>query len=396
MSAAVLPLSGLRVLDIGQRIAGPFAARLLARLGADVIKVEPPGFGDPVRNQGPEQPSGRRGESGPLHLYVNEGKRGITLDLASATGRDLFLRLVALSDIVIENFEPRVLEEWGLAYPVLERANPRVILTSVSGFGADGPYRDFEASELTLFAIGGHMVRSGVAGRPPIRMGGYPAQCGGAVLSAYATLVAERARGQTGAGQHVTFSIFENQVISHAQAMVEISYYGEETGAHAIRGAIGIRGVKTRDGIAMVSAQEQQMPRLAELVGAPEELGRPNPMDAADSRRALNDHLESWAADRSKREVYEQAQAMHVPASYVAGPADLVESPQYNSRGFIRTLDHPDAGRFSLPGLPFFWEGSEAPEAPPPRLGQHNAEVFTELLGLDRSQLPALAAAGVI
>ena len=110
-------------------------------------------------------------------------------------------------------------------------------------------------------------------------------------------------------------------------------------------------------------------------------------MDPAGSRRALSEHLERWAADRSKSEVYEQAQAMHIPASYVAAPEDLVDSPQYRSRGFIHEAEHPDAGTFSTPGLPFSWEGAEAPIAPPPRLGQHNAEVFGELLDIDAAQL---------
>ena len=396
MNGDVLPLSGLRVLDIGRMFAGPFAARLFARLGADVIKIEPPGEGDPARNRGPEQAGGRRGESGPLYLYLNEGKRGITLDLASATGRDLFLRLVALSDIVVENLEPGELTKLDLDYPALERVNSQVILSSIAGFGSGGAYEGFTASELTLFAIGGHMFRSGTSGRPPNRMGGYPTQCNAALLAAYATLVAERARAATGRGQHVEFSILENQVISHAQAMVEVSYYGEETGAHSPRGAQGLRGVVARDGVAMVSAQEQQMPRLAELLGAPEELGRPDPMDAAASKRELNERLQRWAEDRSKREVYEQAQAVHVPASYVAGPLDLIDSPQYRSRGFIHQVTHEDGGTFSIPGLPFRWEGAEAPITPPPRIGQHNAAVFGDLLGIKPRQLPALAAAGVI
>ncbi len=396
LASDTLPLEGLRVLDIGQEVAGPLVARLLARLGADVIKVEEPGSGDPVRNIGPERSNGRRGESGPLHLYVNEGKRGITLDLGSRTGRELFLRLVAVSDIVVENGKPGDLAALSLDYPVLERANRRLILASISGFGASGPYAEFEHTELTLFAAGGHMYHSGAIPRPPIRMGGYPAQCNAAMLATYATLSAERARGESGPGQHVTFSIFENQLISHAQQMVEISYYGEETGAHAERGRAGLRGVTANDGMAMVSAQEQQMPRLAGLVGAPEELGRPDPMDAAEAKSTLQRHVKRWAAGRSKRAVYQEAQEAHVPASYVAAPSDLLDSPQYRSRGFIRAVEHPDAGLFETLGLPFSWPGAEAPMSPPPRLGQHNADVFGELLGIRRGQLPALAAAGVI
>jgi crotonobetainyl-CoA:carnitine CoA-transferase CaiB-like acyl-CoA transferase len=390
-----LPLSGVRVLDIGRYIAGPFCARLLARLGADVIKVEPPGSGDPGRGHGPFRPGAARGESGPLHLYVDEGKRGITLDLASPSGRDLFLRLVAVSEIVIENFEPRVMPGLDLDYETLATARPSVVLTSISNFGADGPYRDYHGSELTVFAMGGHIYRTGVPERPPLRMGGNPAEYMAALSSAWSTLAALRVAEAEGGGQHIEFSIMERQVASHAQAMVEISYYGEETGARQPRGA-AVRGIATRDGVAMLSAQEQQMASLAALVGAPPELGRPDPMDPGAGRRALNEHVVAWAAQHTKQEVYEQGQSAHVPASYVASPTDLLESPQYRHRGFIREIDHPEAGSISVPGVPFQWEGSEAPWRPAPRLGEHNAEVFGELLGLSNQDLIRLAGAGVI
>jgi crotonobetainyl-CoA:carnitine CoA-transferase CaiB-like acyl-CoA transferase len=377
-------------------ISGPFAARLFARLGADVIKIERPGGGDPARNRGPHQVGGRHRESGPLHLYVNEGKRGITLDLESPTGRDFFLSLVCQSDLVIENLGPGELEKFDLEYRRLAEVNPGVVLTSISDFGADGPYRDFRASELTLFALGGHMYRSGDAGRPPLRMGGWPAEYMAGLLASFAAIAANRSAEYSGSGQHVTFSIFENQVISHAQAMVEVSYYGTETGADLPRGAGGIRGVLARDGLAMVSAQEQQMRRLAELIDAPAELGQPDPMDPVGSRQEINEHVARWAADLTKREVYERSQAAHVPASFAAEPHDLLESPQYRARDFLRSVDHPDAGRVSIPGLPFGWEGAEIPMRPAPRLGEHTAEVFEELLDLPRAQLPPLAASGVI
>ncbi len=387
------PLSGLRVLDVGQEIGGPFCSRLFARLGADVIKVEPPS-GDPVRRLPPFRPDARTGESGALHLYVNEGKRGIALDLGVSSGRELFLRLVEETDVIVENFAPDILPRLGLDFALLHSINPRVILTSISNYGDSGPYADYHGSDLTLFAMGGHMYRSGTANRPPIQMGGHPAQVLMAISAAYATLAALRQQTQYG-GQHVTCSIFESQVTSHAQAMVEISYYGSETGAGLPRGADGVRGVMARDGVTMVSAQEQQTARLAELVGAPRELGEVDPMNRGEQRRQLMTYVEKWAAGRTRLEVYESSQAARVPASYVANPADLLSSPQYAERGFIRELEHPDAGRVSVPGLPFRWPGTESPMRPAPRLGEHTVEVL-ESLGLRRDQITQLAGAGVI
>jgi crotonobetainyl-CoA:carnitine CoA-transferase CaiB-like acyl-CoA transferase len=390
-----LPFSGVRVLDVGRHVAGPFCARLFARLGADVIKVEPPGRGDPARQFGPFRPGAARGESGPLHLYINEGKRGITLDLTSRTGRALFGRLVAVSDVVVENFEPRVMPGLGLGHAALCERRPSLVTTSISSFGESGPYRDYRSSELTMFSMGGHVYRSGTEGRPPLRMAGAPAQYLAAISAAYATAVALRVAEQTGAGQHIEFSILESQLTSHAQAMVEVSYYGAETGAGSPRSAGMGRGLKTSDGIAMVSAQEQQMESVAALVGAPPELGRPSPQDAGSGRRALAQYIQQWAATRTKREVYEQGQEAHVPSSYVASPADLLESPQYRGRGFIRELDHPEAGPVAVPGLPFQWDGAQTPQRPAPLLGEHNAEIYGELLGLDNEQLVRLAGAGV-
>lgn len=392
-----LPLSGVRVLDIGRGVAGPFTARCLARLGADVLKVEPPGVGDPVRRVGPFRAGAARGESGPLHLYVNEGKRGLTLNLDTAGGRALFRRLVALSDIVVENLPPSVLPELGLGYDVLRAVNPRLVLTSVSYFGGSGPYRDYLGREFTVFALGGHVYKSGVAGRPPLRMGGHPAEYLAAISAAYATLVAHRFAEQASVGQHVDFSILESQVTSHAQSMVEISYYGEETDAHAPRGARqAVRVLLARDGPVMLSGQEQQMRRIAQLVGAPPELGRPNPMQPGAGRAALQEYIARWTAERSQQQVYHEGQAAQLPASYVATPADLLDSPQYRARGFLLEIDHAEAGRVTVPGSPFSWEGALAPPRPAPRLGEHNAEVYGGLLGLEPADLARLAAAEVI
>lgn len=391
-----LPLSGLRILDIGRLIAGPFCARLLARLGADVIKVEAPGRGDPARRIGPFPSGAANGEYGPLHLYVNEGKRGITLDLATRSGRSVFLRLVEQADVVIENFEPKVLESVELDYGTMERVNPRIILVSISNFGATGPYRDFRGRELTVFAMGGHLYKSGQLGRPPLRMGGNPSQYLAAISAAYAAMLGIRTAESHGLGQHIDFSILESQATSHAQAMVEVSYYGEESGAKTPRAPTDGRRLLAKDGPVMFSVQEQQMSRLSALIGAPPELGRPNPMQRGAGRAALQEYITSWASERSQIEFYTQGQDAHIPASYVASPADLLNSPQYKHRGFfLETVEDGDR-KVAISGLPFQWDGAQAPARRAPKLGEHNGEVYSELLGLDAEDLARLYAAKVI
>jgi CoA:oxalate CoA-transferase len=391
-----LPLSGLRILDIGQLVAGPFCARLLARLGADVIKVEAPGVGDPCRQIGPFPGRAAKGESGALHLYVDEGKRGITLDLRSRTGRDLFLRLVEKADAIVENLDPEALSCLDLDYGTLSTTNPRIVLTSISNFGASGPYRGFKGRELTVFAMGGHVYKSGTLGRPPLRMGGSPAQYLAAISAAYATMLGLRTAEINGIGQYIDFSILESQATSHAQAMVEVSYYDEETGAKTPRAPADGRRLMAKDGPVMFSVQEQQMARLAALIGAPPQLGRPNPMQRGAGRAALQEYITSWASERTQIEFYTQGQDAHIPASYVASPADLLHSPQYRHRGFFLETTTSDGKSVSIPGLPFQWYGVQAAPRPAPLLGQHNREVYFELPGMDDAALATLFAAGVI
>jgi crotonobetainyl-CoA:carnitine CoA-transferase CaiB-like acyl-CoA transferase len=386
----------LRVLDVGTSPAGALAARLLARLGAEVIKVEAPGVGDPTRRTGPFKKHAARGEAGALHLFVNEGKQSITLDLRSQTGRSIFDRLVAVSDVVMESLQQNDVDALRINHATLAEAHPKVVLTSITPFGRSGPYRDYRAGEFTTFAMGGHMYRTGTIGRPPIRMGGSPAFVLAALAAAYATLVAARTAAREGYGQHVDFSILENQVTSHAQHMVEVSYYGEETGAKAPRQPAEGRRLFARDGPVMFSVMEQQLPALVELVGAPSELARPTPGERVGTNPTLQTYVADWVKDRMQQEVYELGQAGHVPTSYTASPAHLFDSPQYRHRQFLRSVQHAEAGAISVPGLPFRWGKPEPEMKPAPMLGQDNERVYANLLQLSGEDLRRLFAAGVI
>ena len=240
------------------------------------------------------------------------------------------------------------------------------------------------------------MYRSGMLGRPPIRMGGAPSEVLGSLLAAYATLVAVRAAARDGIGHLVDFSLFENQVTSHAQSMVEVSYLGEETGAHAPRIPNEGRRLVAKDGPVMFSVMEQQLPLLAELVGAPLELAKTRPGERAGSNSDLQRFVTEWVSSRTQKEVYEAGQAGHVPTSYTASPGDLIDSPQYRSRNFLRDMHHILVGNIKVPGLPFRWMQPEPPSLPAPSLGQDTRQLLMELVGLSSTEVSRLFKAGVI
>ena len=384
------------MLDLGGGIAGAFCSRVLARLGADVIKVEPVGTGDFTRRWGGHKPGVARGEGGALHLYVDEGKRSVTLNPFVASGRSLMLRLFDHADVVVENYEPSLLDQLDLHTNDLRETRPRLVFASISSYGRTGPYKHFKGREVTVFATGGHTYRTGHLGRPPVRMGGHPSQYLGALQAAYAVLLAVRAAELQGVGQDVEFSTFENQVTSHAQAMVEVAYYGAETGADLPRGSGEARRLMASDGPVMFSIMDQQLPALVELVGAPSEFGQRDPSRRPGASLEFQNYVKEWVRSKTQREVYELGQAAKVPTSYSASPADLLASPQYRWRQFFLKTDHPEAGTVEIPGMPFKWSGSDADPLPAPLLGQHNEEVYCGLLGLSLAELTRLYGSGVI
>ena len=202
------PLTGLKVVDLSGYIAGPFCTRLLAGFGADVIKVERPG-GDPIRQWGPFPGDNEGPETGALHLYLNQGKRSVTLDLETDTGRDALRALLADADVLLEGYRPGTMARWGLAYDHLAETNPTLIYTSVTDFGQDGPYSDLAAWEITTYALGGLMHITGEADREPLKNGGYLGAYGAGHNAFNATLVALWERASSQRGQHIDVSVHE-------------------------------------------------------------------------------------------------------------------------------------------------------------------------------------------
>ena len=204
-------LSDVKVLDLTWHIAGPYCTKLLAGYGAEVIKVERPGEGDPTRRMGPFFKDDPHPEKSGLFLHLNTNKKGITLNLKSATGKKILKALVSDADILVESFSPRVMPSLGLDYQTLEQINPKLVMVSISNFGQSGPYRDFKASEIVEYAMGGEMYSTGTAGREPLKLGGNVTQYQAGTVAAVATMGALYSAECQEVGQHVDVSIMETQ-----------------------------------------------------------------------------------------------------------------------------------------------------------------------------------------
>jgi crotonobetainyl-CoA:carnitine CoA-transferase CaiB-like acyl-CoA transferase len=400
-------LADIKVLDLTHHIAGPYCTKLLADFGADVIKVERPDGGDPARRYGPFPHDEPHPEKSALFLHLNTNKRGITLNLKSAAGKDLLKALVQEVDVLVENFSPRVMPGLGLAYDTLEALKPRLIMTSISNFGHTGPYRDYRAQDIVIYAMGGPMRATGVAGRQPLKMAGNLMQYQAGTMAATATMVGLFAARRHGVGQHIDLSLFETHagtVDRQSTFLTAYAYAGEESR----RQPPGPQGVLPRgiypclDGYICIYVTNEWWPRLARMLERPDLLT--DPRFATPAARLNPEHQPDfdlifypWLLERTKQEIMERAQAARVLATAVNTPEDVLRDEHFRARGFFVEVEHAIAGRVTQPGAPF--RLSETPwsiRRPAPRLGEHNLEVYGGLLGLSREELVVLREQGVI
>jgi crotonobetainyl-CoA:carnitine CoA-transferase CaiB-like acyl-CoA transferase len=400
-------LADLKVLDLTHYIAGPYCTKLLADYGAEVIKIERPDGGDPARRYGPFPRDEPHPERSALFLHLNTNKRGITLNLKTSTGKDLFMGLVRQVDVLVENFNPRVMPSLGLAYETLEKLNPRLLMTSISNFGQSGPYRDYKAQDILIYAMGGPMHQTGVAERAPIKMAGNLMQYQGGTMAAAATLVGVYSAQLQGVGQHIDVSLFETQagtVDRRSTFLTAYAYAGEE----ARRQGSGPQGMLPRgiypclDGYICIHVTSEWWPRLAQMLERPDLLT--DPKFATPAARMNVEHqgefdaiFYPWLLERTKQEIMERAQAARVLATAVNTPADVLSDPHFRRREFFVEVKHPDAGSTTQPGAPF--RMSETPwsiRRCAPRLGQHNEEIYGGMLGLSKEELMVVREQGII
>jgi crotonobetainyl-CoA:carnitine CoA-transferase CaiB-like acyl-CoA transferase len=400
------PLVGLRVLDLGTRIGAPFAATLLADLGADVIKVELPGQGDFMRTIGPFD----RGYS--LFWAVEgRGKRSVTLDLRKPAGQALLKRLVALSDVVVENFQPGTLEGWGLGYDALAAVNPAVILTRVSVYGQDGPYRDRPGLDRNGIAMGGLMYVTGYPDRPPVRPGLIVSDYLTGVFNAFAILSAvyerDRLARETGApprGQWVDLSLYESilRIMEHTLATYDRLGIVREREGNRLRNSAPLDNWETSDGkwVCIVAAGDRLFPRLARAMGREDLLA--DPRFATMALRAehgdeINGIVADWVKRHTSREVQDVLERHEVPFGVAYSVADIFADPHVAARADIETVDDPMIGPVRMQGVyPRFSRTPGAIQCGAPPLGAHNDEVYRGLLGLSSDELEALRVERVI
>ena len=398
-------LSDVRVLDLTHYVAGPYCTKLLADYGADVIKVERPGTGDGARRMGPFPDDDPHPEKSGLFLHLNTNKKGITLNLKTRTGIDIFKDLVKDVDILVENFEPRVMPGLGLDYEALEKINPRLVMTSISNFGQTGPYRDYKATELIIFAMGPHMITEGSPGREPLRFPGYKAQYLAGTHAATATMGALFGSRATGAGQQVDISIMECLCAppEGAARLMNYVFSGDnlERAGHRREGAYPYGYYRCKDGIILIYGIVPAFwPRIAAWMGMPELLEDPRfstPLARPLHHGDFDAILMPWLLEHTQQELVRSAQAHRIPVTPVYTIDEVLRDPQFNARGFFVKIEHPLAGKITYPGVPFkLPEASSQPQRPAPLLGQHNHEVFCGRLGYTAGELVRLSEGGVI
>jgi crotonobetainyl-CoA:carnitine CoA-transferase CaiB-like acyl-CoA transferase len=399
------PLEGWRVLDLSQGVTGPYVTKLCSDYGADVIKVERPGVGDVSRRIGPFPGDDPHAEKSGMYLTLNTGKRSVTLDLATRTGRELLLGLAARADLIVESFRPGTLERFGLSPERLAQANPAAALVRISNFGQTGPNRDFAADDLIEYAASGVFMVTGLPDREPVALGLFtPLFLAGAICAPHA-LGAMRAAHRDQQPEVVDFSIQEALAGSMDRGgpnLVSYQYTGSlmfERRALSLNSALPNGVYPCADGYIQTSTQVTWYRRVFRVIGRPEwidderitsNLNHPEVIGAEVQEAFL-----AWLKPLTKQRAMEEAQAQGWPLSALNTPADVLRDPHMRERGFFVTVDHPGTGVIELPGLALRFSGTPGELRRPPLLGEHNVEIFGEL-GYTPPEVAALRTQNVI
>ena len=379
------PLEGFRVIELATGVAGPYAGKLLADFGAEVIKVEPPG-GDDSRLDGPFRANEPNIEASGRFLFLNTRKQSIVLDLEDADDRTTFERLVTGADAVIEDRAPGALDALGLGYDHLDDLSPGIVLASVTPWGQSGPYLEagYELTDLVAQAMGGPMLWTGSAEREPLRLGGGPIalyQAGGVTL--LATMMALFRQEATGEGDHIDVSIYETQIGSRDRAgpyVANYIYNGTEPKRRASGGMVASGMRPTPDGFVNILGTGPRLPAFLTMIGLDELAADPDAVDRVrdvEVAEMVEATYLTWLSQRTKLEAAEAAQASRLLAGPVNRLSDLVTDPHFRDRGFWDRLDHPVAGTLEYPGRPLIFGDSPRAEAQrAPLLDEHRSEVL--------------------
>lgn len=384
------------MLDFTRVMAGPFCTMLLGDLGADVIKVEPPG-GDDTRSYVPDI-----GGVSAYFISVNRNKRSIVIDLKKEGALEVVDRLVRASDVVVENFRPGVAEKLGIGYERLSRINPRIVYCSISGFGQDGPYRDKPGYDLIALAMSGLMDITGEPGRPPVKFGVPIADITTGMMAALAIVSALFERERSGRGQYVDISLLDTQilVLSHQALNYVAAGRDPERMGSAHPSIAPYQAFETRDGYLIVAVGNDKLWRdFTKAIGredlADDPRFRTNP-DRVRNREALVRELEEILRRRTREEWIEVLERHGIPVAPVKRVGEALSDPHVIWRKMVVEIRHPAYGDVKIPGIPLKLSRTPASiRRPPPLLGEHTVEVLREI-GYSDEEMRGLVEMGIV
>jgi crotonobetainyl-CoA:carnitine CoA-transferase CaiB-like acyl-CoA transferase len=390
-------LNGVTILELGQVIAGNFGGVILADLGAEVIKIEPPS-GDTARNA---TIAPLHGESA-IHLFMNRGKKSVVLNLKEPRGLEIFYDLVEEADVVIDNFRPGVMKRLGIDHDALTRRNPDIITVSVTGFGETGPARDKSAFDLVVQAYSGHVDITGPADGDPARVGIPIADISGGIYACISVLASLAGRSLHGGGQHADVAMLDSLVsmlsydaVDHLNSGRKLTRLGT---AHAHM--VPWQAFETSDGYVVVAARDEKFwQNLCDAIGRPELKDDPRTANntlRVENREWLVSVLGEAFLTRTNAEWLETLDRYDIPNAPVNDIEAVFKDPQVRARGMIQTYQHPTMGEIRYPPSPMKFSDWEGPGLPAPMLGEHTVEVLGTRLGIDEDQIDELAREGLV
>jgi len=397
-------LEGVKAVEYGSFISAPYCGKMLADLGAEVVKVEKPGQGDTARQRGPFLENKPGKERSGLFLYLNTNKLGVTLNLEKTTGKKIFRKLIENTDVLIEDAKPGRMATLGLGHDDLKSLNPALIMTSITPFGQTGPYQHFKGSDLIAWQMGGAGYVTprfaGTTEQEPLRTAQLASFIAG-INAAVATMGALRAQRRTGVGQHVDVSQMEAVILLISEHIGYPTYENWSPSRAARPWAAPRHFFRCKDGWVYLYVDEpHHWERFIEVMGNPEWAK----VELFEHKYSRGDHWESlqpllaqWVKDKTKAEIFEIGKTRGIPLTPGNSVADVLKSRQLNERKYFVNIEHPETRKLTYPGAPYKF--SKTPwtiRKPAPLLGQHNKEIYCDRLGYSSTELVEMYRAGII
>jgi crotonobetainyl-CoA:carnitine CoA-transferase CaiB-like acyl-CoA transferase len=399
-------LEGMKIIEYCNMVSGPYCSKLLADMGAEVLKIEHPHTGDDSRRRGPFPKDVPHQEKSGLFLYLNSNKKGLTLDLKRTAGKKIFMELVEKTDVLIEDRPVGELEQMGLGYPKLKKINPGLIMISITPYGRSGPFKDYKAYQLnTVHASGqGYMLPIPALDmdRPPVKVGGHSSGFDVGLAAVVAVTAAFYWKGLSGKGQFIEMS--KQEALMSMQRVESVTFANDQViltrGGDKVRRMPG--GIlPCKDGyVVAVTPEEHQWRALIQLIGDPEWADEDfclNAVARAENADKINTLIMEWTMSHTKEEIFRRGQALSCPIAPVNSAEDIYHSPQFKARNFFVEMDHPAVGKISFPSSPYRF--SKTPwhlRQAAPLLGEHNEEIYGSVLGYSKKDLSTLKNEDVI